>query len=909
MNNIKIYKGESLSLVFSAYDQEKNPIDISEYEKEVSLFTPFSKKLVKTVANISTNSFSTKVTPDETSGFEQEGGLNLIVKLKKGDEVKIAKSIPFVLLDPDSTGCGTADRLSVDSGQVNVDMEFDNSVIRFELFVGSANNIINGEDSKYFTKSGGSTLTTQEIDERKADISAIRMPMPVNFSIPQQYINADTGVLASWGNAKTTPLMPIGPEYVIQGINLSSVNANCALIAFYQADGTYIKDGSILASNSQVIDDTGLITPPVNAAFFRMMYNSSNTTPQLFIIPSKYLEDKITALDSRVTDIGNELPNKVNESEFISANKAEIQISLSIASRRINSMDGELSSDGWWSTSDFIPVNSNFKYNATDLRGNVNFPNTAWIAFYDSDKGFINEDFVRVGSNATLDDTGIIVPPANATYMRVCNMTYQAPKTAKFFCINNQYLQEQISVLGTQTDDLFRLVRDKIGEEAFVKANRTETFFVWSIYSQKIDSETGELSNWGSARLSEPIPVKYLYNVTNIGNVNANCALIAFYQADGTYIKDGSILATSYQMIADTGLIIPPNGAAYFRLMYDRLRQSEPPKLYALSSQAIVDATGANRQIRIIGDSIANQIGSKLRSITPIDGHRVIDTAVGGESCLDTLARLGAVPYVIKPFTIAADTSEVTVEISSLQSYKYEFDSNTGEITSEGGDTRILPFGTMDCEIEGIKGRFTFTRNTSTLVSAVTFRRDVAGDVVEITQPTIVIPTDSDRNVILIDFMGTNTGWKIDTSNAPSTLATLKDADNLVNQYRKIADWMRPTSNDFVFLGFYVTGIVGNLGWQKAKEWFEYFESEMRKEFGLNYIPVREYLMTYGWKDAGVTLTADDVTDINQGKVPRSVLADGVHLTNPASVALTNKVLDRLHELGIISKVDRIPLA
>jgi len=777
--------------------------------------------------------------------------------------------------------------------------------------------IINGDSASEVARKifdNDSLLNTSKVDKSEF-IKATKVQLTVDFSIAQKYIVADTGELATWGIARSTGLMPIKPECQIYALNISSVPANCALIAFYKADGTYIKEGSFILNSgggAQVIADTGLITPPAEAAQFRMMYNTEKGLPQLFIISSEYIDDKITDLDARVTDVDtrvtdveNNLSGKISESDLVSVNKSDMQINLSVGDRRINSTDGTLSADGWWKSSDFISVNTDFRYNATDLRGNVNFPNTAWIAFYDLDKAFINEGYISVANRATLDDTGIIAPPVNAAYMRVCNMTYQAPKTAKFFCVNNQYLQEQISKLKTETTDLQTSVNLRLKTEDFIKMAKTETFFAWSIYSQKIDSETGELSNWGSARLSEPIPVKYLYNVTNLSSVNANCALVAFYQADDTYIKDGSVIASGGQIIADTGLIIPPANAAYFRIMYDKSRQSEPPKLYALSNQAVIDSTGANRQIRIIGDSIGNQIGGKLRSITPIDGHRVIDNAIGGESCLDTLARLGCVPYVVKPFTIEADTSEVTVEITSMQSYKYEFDSNTGEITSEGGDTRILPFGTMDCEIAGVKGRFTFTRNNLTLVSGVTFKRDVAGDVVEITQPTIVIPTDTDRKVILVDFMGTNTGWKIDYS---STLATLKDADNLVNQYRKIADWIRPTSNDFVFLGFYMTGIVGNLGWQKAKEWFEYFESEMKKEFGLNYIPVREYLMTYGWKDAGVTLTADDITDINQGKVPRSLLSDDVHLTNAASVAVTNKVLDRLHELGIISKVDKISL-
>lgn len=150
MNDIKFYKGESLSLVFSAYDKAGKAIDISGYTKEVSLFTPFSTKLVKSVTGVSNSSFSANITAEETSGFEQEGNLNIIVKLKKGTEVKIAKSIPFILLDPDSSGCRDTGRLSVDSGNIKIDMSFDTDFANFDVFFGNGINLIDGADAQQY---------------------------------------------------------------------------------------------------------------------------------------------------------------------------------------------------------------------------------------------------------------------------------------------------------------------------------------------------------------------------------------------------------------------------------------------------------------------------------------------------------------------------------------------------------------------------------------------------------------------------------------------------------------------------------------------------------------------------------------------------------------------------------------
>ncbi|MFV0326893.1 MAG: CotH kinase family protein [Bacteroides xylanisolvens] len=171
MNDIKFYKGESISLVFSAYDKDGKPIDISGYTKEVSLFTPFSSKLVKSVIDVSNSAFTANITGEETSNFEQEGNLNLIVKLKKGDEVKIAKSIPFVLLDPDSSGCGDTGRLSVDSGNIKIDMSFDTDFANFDVFFGNGITLIGGEDVEKYLKDYAKTETTDGKVLRTGDLA------------------------------------------------------------------------------------------------------------------------------------------------------------------------------------------------------------------------------------------------------------------------------------------------------------------------------------------------------------------------------------------------------------------------------------------------------------------------------------------------------------------------------------------------------------------------------------------------------------------------------------------------------------------------------------------------------------------------------------------------------------------
>lgn len=271
MNDIKFYKGESLSLIFSAYENGK-PIDISGYTKEVSLFTPFSSKLVKSVTTTSNSSFTANITGEETSNFEQEGNLNLIVKLKKGNEVKIAKSIPFVLLDPESAGCGDSGRLSVDSGNIKVDMSFETDFANFDIFFGNGIYTIDGSDAdEYIQEHTKDAL-------KKADL------LPSDGTLKEFPADLSGNIVPG----KTTNIW-------VNDVALCNVTGIITKFSINSADTgtisicTLVKSGSIFTIQKQAIVSVGIgiATYDVNleinqGEYLGVMPSATNISPKIF---------------------------------------------------------------------------------------------------------------------------------------------------------------------------------------------------------------------------------------------------------------------------------------------------------------------------------------------------------------------------------------------------------------------------------------------------------------------------------------------------------------------------------------------------------------------------------------------------------------------------------------------------
>lgn len=319
-----------------------------------------------------------------------------------------------------------------------------------------------------------------------------------------------------------------------------------------------------------------------------------------------------------------------------------------------------------------------------------------------------------------------------------------------------------------------------------------------------------------------------------------------------------------------------------------------------------------NLSIQIIGDSIGSQIGSMLAKKSSNRDNLFRNLAIGGETVLDTMGRLGAIPYMIMPCTIPQE-GEVEVTLLSSLYLDISLNETTGAPTySNGYISNYSTYGinpanwNLVCTINDIEGELIFNRS-----NVAKFKRKTKGAAVVIDRPTNVIPSYVNRKNPIIAFMGTNSGWDSRFfTKAEKGTATYEDADNLVNIYKKIAQYIMP--QEYLFLGFYCTAQVSHLG--DTNDWWNYFENKMTKEFGHRYFSVRRYLRTLAYKDAGLGLTKEDVAYLKKGEIPYQVITGdstggNPHMTEKIVGACCNTILKYLKEIGIIDSFETIDIS
>lgn len=164
---INFYKGESMSIVFSAYDNSTPPqlLDISDYTPTVQVFTPYSSAISPTVTVLSNSSFSVTVTASDTQALKV-GNFNIVVKLTKGSEVRIGKAIPCKLVD-----AYTADATSsaiIDSGTTPINVVLDSSVVNLDMFFGTASIIVDGAVLDTDVALGGASSSNAKVASQLA---------------------------------------------------------------------------------------------------------------------------------------------------------------------------------------------------------------------------------------------------------------------------------------------------------------------------------------------------------------------------------------------------------------------------------------------------------------------------------------------------------------------------------------------------------------------------------------------------------------------------------------------------------------------------------------------------------------------------------------------------------------------
>ena len=332
----------------------------------------------------------------------------------------------------------------------------------------------------------------------------------------------------------------------------------------------------------------------------------------------------------------------------------------------------------------------------------------------------------------------------------------------------------------------------------------------------------------------------------------------------------------------------------------------------------------SKRDIVIIGDSIAQNISSAfLKKMKSVGQHEVKSYAIGGESCLDTIAHRNMYPYaILPPFTIPANGASAALNVISSRwlgvkraedaiSKTYFNQYNQGTNGEDSGSyiygTGINPWNKKYCTIGGIHGYLQFNTSGSDRNTNVKFYRDTDGEAITFTHPQTIHEDDPiDGNSIIIVFMGTNGGWvPIDTrENFESSFAYL------IEYYQGIAD--KYGIENCLFLGFYMTGYVIQAIDKDVIARFKYMEAEFAKRFGTHYWSCYQYLRNYGLEDCGYAATEKDIRDVVQkGLTPCSVRGgtdNGVHLTSNASEAVANGVIRKLFQLGMIDECPQIAI-
>ena len=330
------------------------------------------------------------------------------------------------------------------------------------------------------------------------------------------------------------------------------------------------------------------------------------------------------------------------------------------------------------------------------------------------------------------------------------------------------------------------------------------------------------------------------------------------------------------------------------------------------------------RDIVIIGDSIAQNISSAfLKKMKSIGQHEVKSYAIGGESCLDTIAHRNIYPYtILPPFIIPANGASAALNVISSRwlgvkiaedaiTKTYYNQYNQGTDGEETGSyiygSGINPWNKKYCTIGGVHGYLQFNTSGSDRNNNVKFYRDTAGEAITFTHPQTIHEDDPiDSNSIIIVFMGTNGGWipRDTREKFESSFAYL------IEYYQGIAD--KYGIENCLFLGFYMTSYVLQAVDKDVIARFKYMEAEFAKHFGTHYWSCYQYLRNYGLEDCGYAATEKDIRDVVQkGLTPCSVRGgtdNGVHLTSNASEAVANGIIRKLFQLGMINECPQIAI-
>ena len=252
----------------------------------------------------------------------------------------------------------------------------------------------------------------------------------------------------------------------------------------------------------------------------------------------------------------------------------------------------------------------------------------------------------------------------------------------------------------------------------------------------------------------------------------------------------------------------------------------------------------------------------------------VYNFGVGGETSPTICARQGGNPFILT-FTdgaIPAAKTATTVQLLNINGAVVRpmiqsFSSYDGYLTLKDGSR--------------VEGTIAIVKPNGASASwddanYYTFTRKTAGSLITVDRPSAFYLDLAEQHLSDIHII-----W-IGQNNFADNARAIVDAKAMIQHMRSLDK------------RFIVMSKPGGTSAQDTDDavWFT--------EFGRRFIPIRQYLVQYGLSDAGITPTAQDLTDISNGTVPTSLRNDSVHFKPLGYQIVANVIFSRLAELGWI---------
>lgn len=287
-----------------------------------------------------------------------------------------------------------------------------------------------------------------------------------------------------------------------------------------------------------------------------------------------------------------------------------------------------------------------------------------------------------------------------------------------------------------------------------------------------------------------------------------------------------------------------------------------------------------NNRIVCWGDSLTYGYGASETGGVPYpqtlqtlvgNDFLVLNEGISGDSIQRILGRQGSLPAVID--------SDVTISKTAWSYTDVNLASADGK--SFGTFAQGLPDDELGNKVNGIKigSKSFWTKyniSTQKMQLCVT---SAQADNIELKKGDLLQFGATQRCLgafASIFFVGTNGSY---------------DATDEFIKY--VSDAIRFSgSKNFLVVG--LTYIDANNSLAKREE----EEEAMQTAFGLNYVNLRQYFVSHGLEDAGITPTAQDLTDISEGKVPTSLRYDNIHYNATGYELLGTLLYNRGKNLG-----------